>query len=349
MKDIPPLFRLETYDYELPPELIAQYPPKERTESRLLVLDRQKGCILHHDRFREIEKYFKAGDILVVNDSRVFPARLYGQKETGGRVEILLLRLPEAGRPVPALYRGKRLRPGTRLRFGAGLQAVVQESLSPGKVLLQLEAEGDLLALIEKIGRVPLPPYIKRPDEKEDLFRYQTVYARKPGSVAAPTAGFHFTEELLKKLAQKGVKLLSITLHVGYGTFAPVKCADIRQHRIHEEYVEIAPETAETINRAKEAGSAVFAVGTTTLRALEFAAQKTGRVEAVSAWCDLYIYPGFRFRVVDHLITNFHLPRSSLLILVAAFAGLDLIKKAYQEAIKRRYRFFSYGDAMLIL
>ncbi len=349
MKEIPPLYRLETYDYALPEDLIAQYPPKERTESRLLVLKRKEKEIIHHAKFSSIVRYFKPGDILVVNDSRVFPARLYGRKETGGRVEILLLRLPEEGKPVPALYRGKRLRPGARLIFSQELAGKVVEKLEDGKVLLLLEAQKDLLKTIEEVGRVPLPPYIKRPDQVEDLFRYQTVYARRLGSVAAPTAGFHFSAELLTKLKQKGVRILSITLHVGYGTFAPVKVEDIREHRIHEEYVEISPEVARSINKAKAEGREVFAVGTTTLRALEFAALNTGQVEAISAWCDLYIYPGFQFKVVDHLITNFHLPKSSLYILVVAFAGLENIKRAYQEAIEKRYRFFSYGDAMLIL
>ena len=348
MKEIPPLFRLSSYDYELPEELIAQYPSKERSESRLLVLKRPKGELTHHRGFREITRYFRPGDLLVVNDSRVFPARLYGRKETGGRIEVLLLRLPEKGGPVPALLRGRRPRPGLKIFFEKGLFAEVLELLEGGKVLLRLEAKGDILKLLEEIGHVPLPPYIRRPDQVEDLFRYQTVYARKPGSVAAPTAGFHFSQELLKELEKIGVKILSVTLHVGYGTFAPVKTEDIREHRLHEEYVEISEDTAQAINQAKEEGRKVFAVGTTTLRALEFAV-KEGKVRAISSWCGLYIYPGFSFKVVDHLITNFHLPRSSLLILVAAFAGLENIKKAYREAIKRRYRFFSYGDAMLIL
>ncbi len=350
MTEIPPLYDLETYDYELPQELIAQYPPKERSESRLLVLNRQDGSLVHHTRFGEIERYFRPGDLLVINDSRVFPARLYGRKPTGGTVEILLLKLPEKGEAVPALYRGKRMRPGLELSFGEGLRGKVLEILEGGKIKILLETpKENLLDVIHRVGRVPLPPYIKRTPEAEDLFRYQTVYAKKPGSVAAPTAGFHFTEDLLERLRQRGVHILAITLHVGYGTFAPVKTKDIRKHRLHEEYVEISPEVAEEINRAKAEGRAVFAVGTTTLRTLEFVALKTGRVEAFSGWCDLYIYPGFEFKVVDHLITNFHLPKSSLFILVAAFAGIEMIKRAYREAIRKKYRFFSYGDAMLIL
>jgi len=343
------VYNLESYDYELPSELIAQYPSPERAESRLLVLNRKDGSLTHHEKFRAIEEYFEPGDLLVVNDSRVFPARLYGKKPTGGRVEILLLQMPEGEEPVPALYRGKRLKPGTEIFFSPKLRGQVLENLGEGKILLGLKSADDPQKIIQEIGKVPLPPYIKRAPEVEDLFRYQTVYARKPGSVAAPTAGFHFTEELLKNLQEKGVKILAITLHVGYGTFAPVKVKDIRKHRIHEEFVEITPEVAAEINRARAEGRAVFAVGTTTLRALEFSAQEKGFVQGLSSWCDLYIYPGFKFQVVDHLITNFHLPKSSLYILVAAFAGLENIKRAYQEAIKRRYRFFSYGDAMLIL
>jgi len=346
---IPKDFQLESYDYELPEELIAQYPSPKREESRLLVLDRKTGEIRHHGRFSEIEKYFRPGDLLVANDSRVFPARLLGRKETGGQVELLLLRLPEEGQPVPALYRGKRPRAGLKIRFAEGLEGEIERVLEGGKVEVRLKARGNLLPLIERIGRVPLPPYIKRGPVNEDLFRYQTVYARKTGSVAAPTAGFHFTEELLRRLREKGIIFLTITLHVGYGTFAPVKTTDIRAHRLHEEYVEIDEECARRINEARARGGALFAVGTTTLRALEFSALQSGRVEPVSAWCDLYIYPGFHFKVVDHLITNFHLPRSSLLILVSAFAGRERVLEAYREAIRKRYRFFSYGDAMLIL
>ncbi len=349
MPDIPREFRLESYQYHLPAELVAQYPPQERTESRLLVLERHTGQLQHHQRFTEIARYFRPGDILVANDSRVFPARLLGRKETGGRVEILLLRLPQPGQAVPALFRGKRPRVGLKLYFEQGLCAEILEVQEGGRVLVRLEAPGDLSQTIEKVGRVPLPPYIKRPDQIEDRFRYQTVYARKPGSVAAPTAGFHFTPKLLEELRQKGVHFFTITLHVGYGTFAPLKSKDIRAHRIHEEYVEISPETATALNELRTKGGRLFAVGTTTLRALEFAAQKTGRVSAVQAWCDLYIYPGFRFKVVDHLVTNFHLPGSSLLVLVAAFAGREKILSAYAEAVRKKYRFFSYGDAMLIL
>ncbi len=349
MPKIPEKFSLDAYWYELPPKLIAQYPPLKRTESRLLVLYRQDGRLIHHAKFSDIETYFRPGDILVANDSRVFPARLQGKKETGGKVEILLLQMPRPQQPVPALFRGKRPRPGLRIYFGPDLEGKIVEVEGGGKVHIYLEAQGDLRQTIEQRGHIPLPPYIKRPDEIEDRFRYQTVYARKPGSVAAPTAGFHFTPSLLERLRQKGVYFFTITLHVGYGTFAPIKTNDIRKHRIHEEYVEISPETAASINKLRKEGSRLFAVGTTTVRALEFSALKTGQVESLQTWCNLYIYPGFCFQVVDHMITNFHLPGSSLLVLVSAFAGKEKILAAYREAIEKKYRFFSYGDAMLIL
>ncbi len=342
-------FCLNSYNYELPRELIAQYPARQRTESRLLVLDRKSKSITHHLRFSEIIKYFRPGDLLVVNDSRVFPARLIGHKETGGRVEVLLLRLPQEGQPVPALFRGKRPKLGTKIIFSEELSGEIIDIKENGKIEISLNSSENLLKVIEKIGKTPLPPYIKRSPEVEDRFRYQTVYAKIPGSVAAPTAGFHFSKELLDNLKQLGVKVLSITLHVGYGTFSPVKSYDIRKHRIHEEYVEISPEVADAINSSQARGARLFAVGTTTVRALEFAALKTGKVEPIKSWCDLYIYPGFKFKIVNHMITNFHLPRSSLLILVSAFAGRQLILRVYKEAIKERYRFFSYGDAMLIL
>ncbi|AEH44945.1 S-adenosylmethionine/tRNA-ribosyltransferase-isomerase [Thermodesulfatator indicus DSM 15286] len=346
---IPPIYDLETYTYELPEELIAQYPSQQREESRLLVIDRGKKEIIHHDKFAEIEKYFREGDLLVANDTRVFPARLYGQKETGGKVEVLLLRLPEKGKPVPALHRGKKIKKGSLIKFEKGLVARVLENLGEGKILISLEGVDDVLGVLYEIGNVPLPPYIKREPKKEDFSRYQTVYAKKLGSVAAPTAGLHFSEELLNRLQEKSVKFITITLHVGYGTFEPVKVRDIRKFQIHEEYVEISPEVAELINTSREEGRRLFAIGTTTMRTLEFAARRTGKIEPISGWCDLYIYPGFEFKAVDHLITNFHLPKSSLLVLVAAFAGLELTKKAYQEAVAKRYRFFSYGDATLIL
>ncbi len=348
MSEIPEDFRLEAYQYELPEELIAYRPAEKREESRLLVLERKSGRMEHRPRFSEIEEYLREGDLLVLNDTRVFPARLPGRKETGGRVEILLLRLPEPGVPVPALYRGKKLLPGYRVIFSEELSAVVIEKSPEGELKLLLEGPEDLLSAIKRVGKAPLPPYIKREPEEEDFLRYQTVYARKDGSVAAPTAGFHFSEELLKRLSERGVRKAFVTLHVGYGTFAPIKTPDIREHRIHEEYVEIPEETVRAVEETRARGGRVIAVGTTTVRALEWGALP-GRLSPRRGWCDLYIYPGFEFRVVQALVTNFHLPGSSLLVLVSAFAGRRLILSAYREAIRRRYRFYSYGDAMFIL
>ncbi|WP_084271027.1 tRNA preQ1(34) S-adenosylmethionine ribosyltransferase-isomerase QueA [Thermosulfurimonas dismutans] len=348
IEEIPEDFRLKAYHYDLPEELIAYYPSPKREESRLLVLHRQSKKIEHRKRFSEIVEYLRPGDLLVLNDTRVFPARLLGRKESGGRVEILLLRLPEAGKPVPALYRGKKLFPGYRVIFSERLSGRVLSKDPDGKIEILLEGPDDLLSALKEVGKVPLPPYIKRDPQAEDLFRYQTVYARKNGSVAAPTAGFHFSEALLAKLEAQGVRLAFITLHVGYGTFSPVKTPDIRDHRIHEEYVEIPEETVIAVEETKKHGRRVIAVGTTTVRALEWGAL-SGKLEPRSGWCDLYIYPGFEFRVISSMVTNFHLPGSSLLILVSAFAGRKLILSAYQEAIRRRYRFFSYGDAMFIL
>ncbi|MBX6423879.1 tRNA preQ1(34) S-adenosylmethionine ribosyltransferase-isomerase QueA [Thermosulfurimonas sp. F29] len=347
-EDLPEDFRLEAYHYELPEELIAYHPPERREESRLLVLHRDSGRMEHRKRFSEIEEYLRAGDLLVLNDTRVFPARLTGRKETGGRVEILLLELPESGKPVPALYRGKKLLPGYRVIFSEELSARVLAKTPEGKLELLLEGPEDLLSAIKRVGKAPLPPYIKREPRESDLSRYQTVYARRDGSVAAPTAGFHFSEGLLERLREKGVQLAFLTLHVGYGTFAPVKTRDIRRHRLHREYVEIPGETVRAVEETHRRGGRVVAVGTTTVRALEWGAL-SGRLEPRKGWCDLYIYPGFRFRVVQAMITNFHLPGSSLLILVSAFAGREPVLKAYREAVKLRYRFFSYGDAMLIL
>jgi S-adenosylmethionine:tRNA ribosyltransferase-isomerase len=359
-------FQLSAYDYFLPEENIAQHPAPRRESSRLLVLD----CVqdrTSHDLFSNIASLFRPGDILVVNDTRVFPARLCGHKETGGRVEILLLHYPEtllarrygAGwtcvEATALLKSSKRPRPGSMLIFGEHLQAEVLELLDHGRVRLELRynppAGQGLDDLFSLYGQVPLPPYIKRPagTTDQDLRRYQTEYAAHPGSVAAPTAGLHFTEALLAALREKQVVLARITLHVGYGTFAPVRTEDIRSHRIHSEYINISPETALTLNEYKKYGSRVWAVGTTTARSLEFAADNRGELRPFQGLCDLYIYPGYRFRIVDNLITNFHLPRSSLLFLVAALAGRQRILESYREAVRKGYRFYSYGDAMAII
>lgn len=350
-------FSLTDYDYDLPPELIAQQPAPRRDASRLLVLAGGKEGLADRN-FPDFAALLSPGDLLVFNDTRVFPARLQGHKESGGRIELLLLEYPQ---PLPdeegfgawALLRSsKGPRPGLRLRFGDDLQAVVREVGAGGKVRVQLQCGGGGLdPCLARYGRMPLPPYIRRDEEETaaDRQRYQTVYAAVTGAVAAPTAGLHFTEELLAAIAAGGVGQARVTLHVGYGTFAPVRVADIRDHAIHAEYFAISEENAERINRTRAAGGRIWAVGTTSVRALEAAADPDGLVRPGGGWCELYIYPGYRFRVVDNLLTNFHLPQSSLLFLVSALAGRERIMAAYAHAVARRYRFFSYGDAMAII
>ncbi|MEN8140530.1 MAG: tRNA preQ1(34) S-adenosylmethionine ribosyltransferase-isomerase QueA [Thermodesulfobacteriota bacterium] len=357
-------FSLASYDFELPPELIAQQPVATRHESRLLAYDTRSSAISDLV-FRDVAELFAPGDLLVVNDTKVFPARLQGRKESGGKVELLLLEYPAlppralAGRPgwqqVPALAllkSSRRPKLGSLLMFNEQLQARVGEVLAAGKVALTLYFKGGHLAeILERYGQLPLPPYIDRQQGEEpgDRQRYQTVYASKTGAVAAPTAGLHFSEELLARLRAKGVQQTAVTLHVGYGTFAPVRVADIRDHQIHSEYLTVSESTAALVNETREAGRRVWAVGTTTVRALEFAADSQGKVVARQGDCALYIYPGYRFKVVDNLITNFHLPRTSLLFLVSALAGEEGIKRCYEHAVAHRYRFFSYGDAMAII
>lgn len=349
MAQIPEQFDLNYYDYELPEDLIAYFPPEKRTESRLLAINRKTGELFFHDRFSEIENYLEKGDLLVLNDTKVFPARLKLRKRTGGEVEILLFKKPMGYQfETEALVKGKRLKPGLELYHETkNLRVILLEALQRGKFRVLLESkEEPLEELIHRVGLVPLPPYIKREPEKIDLERYQTVYAKKEGSIAAPTAGFHFDETLLKRIQQKGVEIAFITLHVGYGTFAPIKHRDIRLHKVEEEYVSVTPETSDAIRKALKEERRVIAVGTTVTRTLEFIARKN--FEPYEGLCDLYIYPGFEFKVISALITNFHLPKSSLLLLVCAFAGRDLILKAYSEAVKRGYRFYSYGDATFI-
>ncbi|HEY8531716.1 MAG TPA: tRNA preQ1(34) S-adenosylmethionine ribosyltransferase-isomerase QueA [Limnochorda sp.] len=345
------------FDYELPPEAIAQEPVEPRDASRLLVLHRDQGR-LEHRIFRDLPEYLRPPDVLVVNESRVRPARLVGEKEgTGGVVELLLLR-PDPDGAWECLARpGRRLRPGHRLVFGGGeLRAEVLASLpgSPAGVRrVRLEHEGSLDEVLERLGKVPLPPYIHR--ELEDPERYQTVYAKEVGSAAAPTAGLHFTPELLDRIRAMGVQVVPVVLHVGLDTFRPVTEEEAEDHPMHQEYYAIPPETARAVNEARARGGRVVAVGTTSVRALESAALRaeeagTGeRVAAGSGWTGLYIYPGYRFRAVDALITNFHLPRSTLLLLVSAFAGRETILEAYRVALAEGYRFYSFGDAMLIL
>ena len=350
-------YHLENYHYELPPDLIAQVPSDRREASRLLVLDRLRNRI-EHRRFEEIASYLKPGDVLVVNDTRVVPARLWGVKETGGRVELLVLdpyKDPELGSREG--YRclvkaSKHSQQGSLITLQNGTRAILLTPAQEGKAQVRFLGSEPLLELLQRIGEVPLPPYIRREENRasiDDTTTYQTVYAQKPGAVAAPTAGLHFSASLLKELENHGVELATVTLHVGYGTFAPIRVEDIREHEMHSEYAEISLDSAERIAKASEKGRRIVAVGTTVVRTLEWVALNSRRVNPFSGLCNHYIYPGYRFKVVDAMITNFHLPQSTLLLLVSAFAGRKTILEAYQEAIRNTYRFFSYGDAMLIL
>ena len=344
------MYCLDTYQYQLPEELIAHVPAPRRDESRLLVLNRTTGSMAHR-KVAGLEHYLRAGDVLVVNDTQVVPARLIGEKESGGKVELLLLHPATDQRYYRCLVKAsKGVREGAVLLFENGLRARICEPAVEGQTRVEFVDDRPLLEILESAGCVPLPPYIRRnggPVTVNDGRAYQTIYAKKPGAVAAPTAGLHFTKELFNRLKKKGVIIAFLTLHVGFGTFQPVRVADIRRHRLQEEFFEIPEETAQAVNRAKDKGSRVVAVGSTTVRALEFAASN-GQVRPGSGWCDLLIYPGYRFQVIDRLFTNFHLPGSSLLMLVSAWAGRDLLFEAYAEAIRRRYRFYSYGDAMFI-
>ena len=337
--------RLADFDYPLPKDLIAQQPVSPRDASRLLVVERASGRLMHRT-FREIVDYLHDGDVLVVNDTRVLPARLRGRRAgTGGAVELLLLRPSENGAWEALVRPGRRVRDGTIVEVGAGATPVrIGARLPDGRRMISLPSGGEMMDLLRRAGEVPLPRYIKRiPDDPE---AYQTVYAREDGAVAAPTAGLHFTPELLEQLRQRGVGVVTLTLHVGLGTFQPVTVDDIRQHRMEVEHYTIPPQAAAAINDRR---SRLVAVGTTTVRALETAAGADGRVSAGSGWTDLFIYPGFTFRAVEALVTNFHLPRTTLLMLVCAFAGRELVLRAYEEAIRERYRFYSFGDAILIL
>jgi len=354
------MYRLTDYDYSLPAKLIAQAPAARRDQSRLMVLKRRSRKLSHY-RFADIASLLHPQDLLVVNNTRVVPGRLRGIRETGGRVEVLLLDYPHdvPGSPPGGGFSSRCLvkaskhpAPGSKIRFAGGLTATVLGG-DEGVYTMAFQFHGDFVALLERIGHVPLPPYIKRdgPDSLpcDDRQCYQTVYAEKRGAVAAPTAGLHFSTELLKRLIEKGVEVVPITLHVGYGTFLPVRVTDVRQHRIDQEVYELTDKAARAINQAREAGRRIIAVGTTTVRVLEYCrCEQGGRVRPGSGKCDLFIYSGFQFKVIDALITNFHLPKSTLLMLVCAFAGRQFILDAYQEAIRREYRFYSYGDAMLI-
>lgn len=338
--------KTKDFDYELPDELIAQTPLEKRDASRLMLLDRRTGAV-DHSVFSRLPDYLQPGDCLVMNDSRVLPARLFGRRPSGGAVEVLLLTDLGGGVWECLTRPGRKTPVGTTLQFGDGeLTAEVVEAVSDGNKRLRFHYDGIFLEALEKLGRVPLPPYIKA--ELPDAERYQTVYARSPGSAAAPTAGLHFTPALLQTLADKGVELCYLTLHVGLGTFRPVKEAEITDHEMHSEYCILPAETAERINRAKAEGRRVIAVGTTSCRTLEAVADETGRLRPFSDWVNIFIYPGYRFKCIDGLITNFHLPESTLIMLVSALAGRENVLNAYRIAVEQRYRFFSFGDAMLI-
>ncbi|GEA16117.1 S-adenosylmethionine:tRNA ribosyltransferase-isomerase [Moorella sp. E308F] len=343
------VLRLEEFDYDLPPELIAQTPVEPRDASRLLVLNRERGY-LEHRHFYDLPDYLKEGDVLVLNETRVIPARLWGRRAgTGARIEVLLLTRRDRDTWEALVRPGRRVPVGTEIIFGQGeLKARATATTSAGGRLLQFfYQEGPFETLLDRLGAMPLPPYIK--EKPEDPGRYQTVYARVEGSVAAPTAGLHFTPRLLEQLRGQGVQIVYLLLHVGLGTFRPVKVQNIEEHHMHAEYYEVTPEAAAAINAARARGGRIVAVGTTVVRTLETVATEEGLIQPGNGWTDIFIYPGYRFKAVDCLITNFHLPKSTLIMLVSAFAGREKILAAYRTAVAEGYRFFSFGDAMLIL
>ncbi len=333
--------------YELPEELIAQTPLKDRASSRLMVLDKKTGEI-QHKFFYDIKDMLKAGDCLVINETRVLPARLIGvRKDTGTRVEILLLTRKDANTWETIVYPGKKARLGHTIVFGDGqLEATVKEVINDGNRIVEFKYDGIFEEILDQLGQMPLPPYIT--EKLEDKNRYQTVYAKNDGSAAAPTAGLHFTNELMSAIKEKGVNIARLTLHVGLGTFRPVKEDDILDHKMHSEYYFIDEENAELINSTRKNGGRIITVGTTSTRTLESIADENGHISAGSGWTDIFIYPGYRFKIVDNLITNFHLPESTLIMLVSALAGRENVLRAYKCAVENKYRFFSFGDAMFI-
>ncbi|MCI1574267.1 MAG: tRNA preQ1(34) S-adenosylmethionine ribosyltransferase-isomerase QueA [Weizmannia coagulans] len=340
--------KLDLFDYDLPEELIAQTPLKNRSDSRLMVLDKKTGEI-EHSVFKNITQYLRPGDCLVLNNTKVLPARLIGIKdETGAKIEVLLLKQLEGDRWETLVKPAKRVKTGTVVRFGDGkLSAVCAEELDHGGRVMKFRYEGIFYEVLNELGKMPLPPYIK--EQLEDQDRYQTVYAKEPGSAAAPTAGLHFTEALLKKIEAMGVKIVYITLHVGLGTFRPVNEENIENHDMHAEFYQVSEEAARTITEVKENGGRVVSVGTTSTRTLEtVASAHDGKIVASSGWTDIFIYPGYQYKAIDALITNFHLPKSTLIMMVSALAGRENILHAYETAVKEKYRFFSFGDAMLI-
>ncbi len=348
-------YNISDYDYELPEELIAIHPSQKRDESRLMVLKRNEETI-EHTLFHRIVNYLEPGDLLVFNDTKVVPALLDGFKETGGKVEILILdpfkkkEIAEREGYECIVKASKRVREGAKILVGNTLVDVLK-SLGEGRFLVAFRGVEDIIEFLESYGKVPLPPYIKKSKEPgaEDVERYQTVYARNPGAVAAPTAGFHFTKELLDELKKMGVDSAFVTLHVSYGTFSPVKVEDVRQHKMHKEWCSVGKEVLQQISKAKSSKKKVIAVGTTVVRVLEGVVGKGLLGDSYEGFCDFYIIPGYQFKIIDGMVTNFHLPRSTLILLVCAFAGRDFILRAYKEAVSKRYRFYSYGDAMLIL
>lgn len=342
--------RLDDFDFHLPSELIAQYPTEQRDGSRLLVMRRDTTSVCHH-QFADIVDFFRPGDCLVLNDTRVIPARLLGHKESGGQIEVFLVRPlnPETLEWVCMTRCSRTPKPGTKLTLGEGLTAEVLVGGEPPFQNIRFFSQEPFADMLQRLGKIPLPPYIRREASEVDSERYQTVFARHEGALAAPTAGLHFTPEILDRLKQKGIRICSLTLHVGLGTFFPVRCETITEHRMHAESYVIPEETARTIAETRRGGGRVIALGTTTTRALEHAAHRDGSVPAGQGMSDLFIYPGYRFKVVEGLVTNFHLPQSTLLMLVSALAGRNFMLAAYRQAVQQGYRFFSYGDCMLIL
>ena len=338
--------KVSDFNYELPEELIAQTPIEKRDSSRLMVLNKEKQTI-EHKVFSDIIEYLNEGDCLVINNTKVIPARLYGKKETGANIEFLLLNRIEGDIWEVMVRPGRKLQVGTKVIFGDGiLEAEILEMIEGGNRKVQFKYKGIFNEILDQIGMMPLPPYIKERLEKKE--RYQTVYAKYEGSAAAPTAGLHFTEELLKKIEEKGVNIAKVTLHVGIGTFRPVKVENIEDHKMHSEHFYIKKEDVEKINNAKKAGKRIISVGTTSCRVLETVADENGMLKETEGDTSIFIYPGYKFKCIDALITNFHLPESTLIMLVSTFAGREYIMNAYNEAVKEKYRFFSFGDAMFI-
>lgn len=339
--------KTQDFYFELPPELIAQEPLKDRSASRLLVLDKESGAI-EHKTFQDITNYLKAGDCLVINDTKVLPARLIGERKgTGAKVEILLLVRKEINKWEVLVHPGKRAKPKDTIAFGNGiLEADIIETIEGGNRIVEFRYEGVFETILDQLGEMPLPPYITH--KLEDKNRYQTVYAKHDGSAAAPTAGLHFTPQLLQNIQEMGVFIAHVTLHVGLGTFRPVKVENVLEHEMHSEYYVVEESQADIINTAKKNGGRIVAVGTTSTRTLESVTDEKGIVHAQNGWTKIFIYPGYQFKAVDCLITNFHLPESTLIMLVAALAGKKEILNAYKQAVKEKYRFFSFGDAMFI-